>query len=168
MDTKIVELQKESFHKIEGILLKSGLIFNEFIGGTADSIAALKHKFERNKVKIFVKLKGEEIVSFSVLLFQKGMKSKLHYDVTLAYLYVNPDYRGKYFGEKMLNFVIDFCVQTKAEELSLYTSDDNTSAINLYKKLGFFESKYLANYVSFKINLIDYRFKNLNQKKSHQ
>lgn len=52
-------------------------------------------------------------------------------------LVVNPLYRNKGFGEKMVRFGIQFCQDAGAETIRMDTHYANVPARNLYKKCGF-------------------------------
>lgn len=153
INAEFIELGKNSFSDIESLLVNSGLIGGKFADRVTDSLEKLKYDFKRNKLKVFVKYNLQEVVAFVVLTTKTSMLSKLQYDLHIAYLYVNPSYRRQGWGEKILNHVIDYSSNTKANELSLYTTNDNIPAVEMYRKAGFDESNYLSNYLSFKINL---------------
>lgn len=50
---------------------------------------------------------------------------------------VNPDYRGKGAGTKMLQYLIEDYVEKKNQTLGLLVGEDNTVARRLYSKMGF-------------------------------
>ncbi len=150
---KIEDLGIGSFSLVENFIRNSGLIFDGFVGGKGDSLDLLRDKLLRNKAKIFIIYVENEIVSYSVLFSKRSTISKTSYDWHLAYVYVDATIRRKKVGEKMLRFLINFASKTKANEISLYASDDNLPAIQLYRKLGFQEHKFIANYIWFKLNL---------------
>lgn len=52
---------------------------------------------------------------------------------------VMPDYRRRGIGRKIVNKLIDFSIEKSLAFLSLEVRVSNTSAINLYKSLGFKE-----------------------------
>lgn len=150
---EIEDLAIGAFSLVENFIKDSGLIFDGFVGGEGDSLDLLKNKLMRNNAKIFVIYVDDRIVSYSVLFSKRNTTSKISYDWHLAYLYVDESFRRKNLGEKMLHFIINFATKTKANELSLYASEDNFPAIQLYRKLMFQESKFLANYIWFRLNL---------------
>ena len=150
---KIEDLGIGSFSLVENFIRNSGLIFDGFAGGEDDPLDLLRDKLLRNKAKIFVIYVENEIVSYSVLFSKRSTISKTSYDWHIAYVYVDAAIRRKKVGEKMLRFLINFASKTKANEISLYASDDNLPAIQLYRKLGFQEHKFIANYIWFKLNL---------------
>ena len=50
---------------------------------------------------------------------------------------VHPDYRGRKIGEKLLDFVIDYCEKQSVKNIILEVRVSNTIAQNLYYKKGF-------------------------------
>ena len=163
LEDDFVELGKDSFSTIENLLKNSGLIVDTFLGGGSDSIEKLKHDFKRNRLKVFVKYDFSKVVSFVVLVTKNSLISKMQYDLHIAYLYVNPEYRRFGHGRKILDYVVAYSLKTKANELSLYTTNDNTPAVEMYRTSGFEESKYLSNYVCFKIKLNELKTKRANE-----
>lgn len=150
----ITVLDINSFHLIEGKLLESGLIFQKFTVDEEDCLLKLKNKFQRNKAKIFVEYNVDRtIISFVVLVSEREISIDLGYKWQIAYLYVSPEYRRLKKGEKLLRYVIDYASLTRAKSISLYTNEDNFNAINLYRKFNFIETKFLANYIWFKLDL---------------
>ncbi|WP_428223635.1 GNAT family N-acetyltransferase [Flavobacterium sp.] len=152
----IREIGLKEFGKVKQIIADSGLILDEFMGGN-QSLALLEYKLERNQCKIFITQVHEEVSGFIVLLAKRNILTKLSYDWHIAYLCVKDEYRRNRIGERLLDFTIDFAVATKANELSLYTNKDNLPAIHLYRKKGFLESNFLANYLTYKLMLNDFR-----------
>lgn len=50
---------------------------------------------------------------------------------------VKPDYRRKGLGAHLMRFLIDFCRTEKVEMLTLDVRPSNSSAIEMYRKVGF-------------------------------
>lgn len=50
---------------------------------------------------------------------------------------VHPNFRGKKVGEKLLDFVIDYCTKNSVKNIILEVRISNTIAQNLYYKKGF-------------------------------
>lgn len=50
---------------------------------------------------------------------------------------IHPDYRGKGYGNHALNWIIVQLLSKGVEDIWLQVFEDNTRALNLYKKLGF-------------------------------
>ncbi|MFK7050585.1 MULTISPECIES: N-acetyltransferase [Flavobacterium] len=154
---KVHEIGIQEFDKVESIILRSGLVLDEFLGGSNGSLPLLQYKLERNQCKIYTYEVNRQVYGFILLLNKRSIISKLAYDWHIAYLYVDENMRRIKIGESLLDRAIQFASSTKANELSLYTTKDNLSAIKLYKKKGFLESNFLANYLTFKLFLNDHR-----------
>lgn len=61
-------------------------------------------------------------------------------------IYVVEEYRGKKIGSLMLEFMITDGQNNKIMNITLEVREDNTKAINLYKKYGFIEKAIRNNY----------------------
>lgn len=57
--------------------------------------------------------------------------------MTIHTVVVDPDYRGRGFGEKLVRFGIDFCKNSGAKTIRLDTHYKNIPARRLYEKCGF-------------------------------
>jgi GNAT superfamily N-acetyltransferase len=94
---------------------------------------------DRSRGRIFVAREGSELVGMASLLYTistaEGGKAALFED-----LIVDPRYRGKGVGGKLVNYVIQ---QARAEgvlRITLLTDLENDTALGLYRKLGFVDS----------------------------
>lgn len=58
----------------------------------------------------------------------------------LLFLAVNPEFRGRGYGEKLTRFALDELIRMGAKRVELSTRTDNISAQNLYKRIGFKET----------------------------
>lgn len=54
--------------------------------------------------------------------------------------YVDKKYQNKGFGSMILKFVIELCIMSKVNNISLEVRESNIKAINLYEKYGFVKS----------------------------
>lgn len=94
-----------------------------------------RESFERelssNKIAhYFVAVHENKIVGFVGLwiIFQEAQIT------TIA---VHPNYRGRKVGEKLLDFIIDYCQKNLVKNIILEVRVSNTIAQNLYYKKGF-------------------------------
>jgi GNAT superfamily N-acetyltransferase len=94
---------------------------------------------DRSRGRIFVAREGSELVGMASLLYTvstaEGGKAALFED-----LIVDPRYRGKGIGSKLVSYVIQ---QARAEgvlRITLLTDLENDTALGLYRKLGFVDS----------------------------
>lgn len=78
----------------------------------------------------FVAVHEDQIIGFVGLwiIFQEAQIT------TIA---VHPDFRGKKVGEKLLDFVINYCIKNNVKNIILEVRVSNTIAQNLYYKKGF-------------------------------
>ncbi|MBQ7277239.1 MAG: ribosomal protein S18-alanine N-acetyltransferase [Bacilli bacterium] len=58
----------------------------------------------------------------------------IHDTIEIMNLYVKKEYQGLGFGNIMMDFIINLCIDAKAPALSLEVRESNNRAINLYKK----------------------------------
>jgi GNAT superfamily N-acetyltransferase len=94
---------------------------------------------DRSRGRIFVAREGSEVVGMASLLYTvstaEGGKAALFED-----LFVDPKYRRKGVGAKLVSYVIQ---QARAEgvlRITLHTDLENDTALELYRKLGFVDS----------------------------
>ncbi|WP_428223627.1 GNAT family N-acetyltransferase [Flavobacterium sp.] len=152
-DFSIREISKTEFQLIANLIIESELIENG-LRDYDEAIEFLRNKFNRNKNKVFaVRNSKNEFVSYTVLTIKENPISVLKYNWHIAYLYVKKEFRRLGIAEKLLNFVLGFSIKTRAENISLYTSKENYSAHALYRKMGFIEHNFIANYISFEYDL---------------
>lgn len=61
----------------------------------------------------------------------------------LGRLVVSPEHRGRSFGRWLIGGLVEIGARhLGVDECSLFVATDNTSAIGLYRKLGFVETRY--------------------------
>ena len=58
-------------------------------------------------------------------------------EATQEDLYVSPEYRGRGIGTHLVEFAIERAREKGCRLIKLDTNEDNRSAVNLYRKLGF-------------------------------
>ena len=94
---------------------------------------------DRSRGRLFVAREGSEVVGMASLLYTvstaEGGKAALFED-----LFVDPKYRRKGVGAKLVSYVIQ---QARAEgvlRITLLTDLENDTALELYRKLGFVDS----------------------------
>ena len=120
-----------------------GLLFSQEAEFTADpekqreALEAILA--DRSRGRIFVAREGSELVGMASLLYTistaEGGKAALFED-----LIVDPRYRRKGIGSKLVEYVIQ---QARAEgvlRITLLTDLQNDTALGLYRKLGFVDS----------------------------
>ena len=61
-------------------------------------------------------------------------------------LYVDEEYQGMGFGNMIMDFVVNICMQSKIQNLSLEVRSSNSKAISLYEKYGLKKSHIREKY----------------------
>jgi ribosomal protein S18 acetylase RimI-like enzyme len=79
--------------------------------------------------------------------FVAETRSKTQHRGEIVQMFVDPSYAGKGIGKALLKLSIEKAfANTQIEQIILSAVSSNTSAISLYKKLGFVEYGRLDNY----------------------
>jgi ribosomal protein S18 acetylase RimI-like enzyme len=84
---------------------------------------------------------GEKLRGFIIILYTKGTKV-----AGIETLDVDPKFRGYGIGKKLLKAAEDDMYPRFIKKIRLEVSVGNTSAINLYEKLGFTKIEILKDY----------------------
>lgn len=61
-------------------------------------------------------------------------------------IYVLPEYRGRHIANKLMEFMIEYCIRNKAANITLEVKVNNFVAIKLYEKFQFIEKAVRKNY----------------------
>jgi ribosomal protein S18 acetylase RimI-like enzyme len=110
----------------------------------------LKERFYNellNKTRMtFVYTKDEEYIREISVVFNKNDED---YSIPGMRLYISriivkKDCRGKGYGKKLMNFIIEYAKREGYEELSLGVNLDNYIALKLYVELGFNKIQYIG------------------------
>ena len=80
--------------------------------------------------KLFVEKENDEIVAYGGLWY-------LYEDADITTIGVNSKYQGQGYGQKMLDYMLDFALKNGVHKVHLEVRVSNQKAINLYKKNGF-------------------------------
>jgi ribosomal protein S18 acetylase RimI-like enzyme len=83
---------------------------------------------------VFVLTVDEKVVGVLVLITQKQR-------FLLDNVAVHPDYQGRGFGGKLITFAEKRARDAGFDLITLYTNEQMTENLELYKKLGFVESE---------------------------
>ena len=59
----------------------------------------------------------------------------------ILFLIVDKDFRGKRYGEKLLNYAFDELKKRGATSVKLFVRSENASARKLYERVGFVEAE---------------------------
>lgn len=63
--------------------------------------------------------------------------SDIYERLELNFIWINPAMRGNGYAKELMNFMIDYCVYYKKDNITLEVATDNLVARNLYFQYGF-------------------------------
>lgn len=95
----------------------------------ADEIQAMEVFLKRNHGLCFVALLGSELIG-TVLCGNDGRRGYLYH------LAVNPKYRGKKVGSRLVDTVLEALKKLDIQKCHLFVVADNQDGINFWKKIG--------------------------------
>ena len=94
--------------------------------------------------KYFGKMPIEVLRENGVLVGVVTYYMKNFYEGAVLFLAINPEFRGKRYGEKLLNYAIDQLKKQGAKIITLACRVDNERGIKLYTRNGF-KNMYVDN-----------------------
>ncbi|EGQ7930839.1 GNAT family N-acetyltransferase [Vibrio vulnificus] len=101
----------------------------------------MKRFIQSEHAVLLVADSGQQLAGYALLLFHQGTQLSRLYSIA-----VRPEFRG----QKIAQSLIELCEQSAIEQgfttLRLEVREDNSAAINLYKKLGYQKLKILIHY----------------------
>lgn len=126
-----------------------------WLEGTNDrflcQFAGPKYNFPLTKQQLIETIESEEYLPFKFIESENSeivghfqfMRINLQkHSAALGRILMNPAYRGKGFGTKMLNEIIDYSKNIlNLKKLNLKVYDFNEPAIRCYNKIGFIETQ---------------------------
>ncbi|MCI1696591.1 ribosomal protein S18-alanine N-acetyltransferase [Aneurinibacillus aneurinilyticus] len=89
--------------------------------------------------RYFVAEKARQIVGYG------GMWLVLD-EAHITNVAIHPDYRGQYFGEKLMHRLMEYAADSGATAMTLEVRRSNETAKGLYRKLGFVEEGIRPGY----------------------
>ena len=94
--------------------------------------------------------------------FNRMARQRASHRGELVQVYVEPGYRGKNIGEKLLRYVLDYAfTQEGIEQVQLSVIASNKTAIGLYEKLGFKSFGVQPHYFKVEDGFLDQQFMQL-------
>lgn len=134
---KIIKLDIKNFEKCNNIwnMEKNKELKDRFY----------KELLSKNRVT-FIYTKDEEYIAEISIVFNKNDEDYSIPDKRLyiSRIIVKKEFRGKGYGKKLMNYVIEFAKREKYNELSLGVNLDNYIALKLYVNLGFTKIQYIG------------------------
>ncbi|NIG56359.1 bifunctional helix-turn-helix transcriptional regulator/GNAT family N-acetyltransferase [Chitinophaga sp. Cy-1792] len=106
----------------------------EFEGHVCKTFHEMLATYSLAKDRVFLAISGGKIVGSVAVL------GSTRYLAQLRWFLVHPDFRGKGLGKKLLSDAIAFCKEKNYQTVYLMTTSMQTTAITLYKQLGFRKS----------------------------
>ena len=92
----------------------------------------INYLVSRSTGSFWVLVENEKIAGFIVLLKRKNTSGLRIYSVA-----VSPNFRGKNYGNALLEKAVEIATENGKTNLYLEVSEHNQSAIQLYQKFGF-------------------------------
>ena len=134
---EIIELDIKNFEKCNNIwnMEKNKELKDRFY----------KELLNKNRMT-FVYTKDEKYIGEISIVFNKKDEDYSIPDVRLyiSRIIVKKDCRGKGYGKKLMNFIIEYAKRKGYKELSLGVNLDNYIALKLYVELGFDKIQYIG------------------------
>lgn len=114
----------------------------------------IQERLENNESVIFVAIdkKQQKPVGFTQL-YAKYSSVKTIRNWILNDLYVEPGFRNKGVGKKLIMEAMDFARKKGSKSLELSTAVDNLNAQSLYEKIGFNKQMPGADFFTYRISL---------------
>lgn len=92
--------------------------------------------FRLFKSSLYVYENNDDIVGCGCIIRKLNIKS-LKMDTWIAGIHIIEKYRQQKFGTKLVESLIQKCINNSYNEIYLYVDKDNYKACGLYNKLGF-------------------------------
>ena len=105
--------------------------------------APSKNPLHLGRLKIKVLRENNEFVGF-IAYYMKMATTGL-----ILFIAVEPEFRGKRYGEQLMRYALDDLVHLGAKVIRLTTRPANVSGQNLYKRIGFYETSRDEEFVHF-------------------
>lgn len=134
---EIIELDIKNFEKCNNIwnMEKNKELKDRFY----------KELLNKNRIT-FVYTKDEEYIGEVSIVFNKNDEDYTIPGIRLyiSRIIVKKEFRGKGYGKKLMNHIIEYAKRKEYKELSLGVNLDNYIALKLYVELGFNKIQYIG------------------------
>lgn len=121
-----------------------GFTFDSWKNSLKDSNGQLNLDEIKNKAAVL------ELNSKPIGIFAMGGIDRKNNDGDVVVLGLNQEYRGKGYGELLMRLYFYYEVARGGETSNLHVSNENISALNLYKKLGYSAVEKVWTYQKYK------------------
>lgn len=105
-----------------------GIAFEMYV---AAGLAEFYHSYDAENDRVWVCEDNEKIVGFLLAMRKDEMT------VQFRYFYLEPEYRGIGMGNELMRLFMNFVKEKGYKSVYLWTTNEQTAAINLYKRYGF-------------------------------
>lgn len=105
-------------------------------------------EFDLNNVDLFHKESFSKIYIYEE---NRNICGFINYSIIydraeINYIYVDEKYRNKHIASKLLDFMINDCVNNNCNNITLEVAENNIKGISLYTKYGFEKKAIRKNY----------------------
>lgn len=105
-----------------------GIAFEMYV---AAGLAEFYHSYDTKNDRVWICEDSEKIVGFLLAMRKNETTAQFRY------FYLEPEYRGTGIGKELMRLFMDFIKEKGFESVYLWTTNEQTAAINLYKRYGF-------------------------------
>jgi len=135
---KIVELDRESYHEIEGLWEGLNAFHGEVAENFKDHFAALTFEkrmqavFRKEHCAIFAAADNAEYTGYCIASVEKRRGE-------VDSLFVDPACRRRGVGAKLIEAALDWLDEKGCAEIYLFVSEGNESVLEYYQQFGFYK-----------------------------
>ena len=97
----------------------------------------------RNHVCLSMTLQGDDDSNIIGFIIGQHMNHEIFH---ISYFIIDSNYRKKGFGKMLMNAIENIAKSSNKKYITLYVHVENSKALRLYYKRGYFLDKYLPNY----------------------
>ena len=134
-------IRKATNKDLEQIFKIEQQCFNRY---TAYSKKQFNYLITKAHSSCFVETSNQSIRGFIIILYKKNSKI-----AGIETIDVDPKYQGKGIGTRLMHAAEEEIKKKGINKIRLEVSKNNVAAINLYKKLEYYQTAILHNYYQF-------------------
>lgn len=135
---KIVELNQENYHNIEGLWERLNSHHTGLSGNFRDHFVSLTFEgrmqavFRKGRFAIFAAVDGGRYAGYCIASAEKGRGE-------VDSLFVDPARRGQGIGARLMRVALDWLDEKGCAEIYLYVAEGNESVLEYYRRFGFYK-----------------------------